>query len=65
MPAIHLDENERRWLLNHAIEQEIAWLALKLRMEDPERRGFQVTLWPKDHFTEPKPMEPPSAYRED
>lgn len=65
MPAIHLDENERRWLLNLAVEQEIAWLAVKLRREDPQGRGLQVTLWPDGKFTTPKPEGPPSAYRED
>lgn len=68
MPAIHLDENERRWLLKLAVDQEIAWLAVKLRMEDPQARGLPVTHWQGrlgeiDESRPPRRIQRPSAYR--
>lgn len=45
MPVIYLDERERRWLLNLAVDREIAWLAVKLQREDPERGGLPITHW--------------------
>lgn len=42
MPAIHLSERERGWLLRHARAFGPAWWLRKLEREDPVVRGFQV-----------------------
>ena len=39
MPAVHITEPQRRWLLRLAQTDHVEWLRVLMECEDPERRG--------------------------